>query len=801
MKNLLIFISGLLFVNLLYAELLYQKTDKPVSDLLRADSFSSASLNYQNTALIKKFRQYTPSVAFISKPQLKLAGLRINPKNYTGISSSYTNRLVYFDMQKRNDREIAFPKGTIISQSGWPEDGRHFLVSIETPSCLELWMVDIPSLKKKRIPGLCLNQITGNSFLWLNDQEILISKRLKSQQSEIKIEKLPPTGPVVQVSKGMVAQNRTYQDLLKNQQDEEVLAKAIQAQLVIHNIKSGSTRDFGKPAAYYDISLSPDRTRFLISKITKPYSYAVPLGYFTKSYEVWDVRGGGTVPLYKSGPHENVPINGVIKGPRGLHWLPDEPATLIYVEALDGGDWKNKVAFRDEIFKLHLLANSQTRVESIYKTKNRFAGLKVLDRGLGYMVSDYERDSTFINTKLIKYENLKIVSEKEIFNFNESDEYGNPGSEYMIDNKYKRAVVAVEKDNQSIFLVGRGATPEGYRPFLNRFNFSTLEKREIFRSSDKTFESFLTFVDETDFTSFLTSYETNRISPRIMLNTIGATETKKELLYADTNPFEIMSKLKKEVIKYKRNDGVELSGVLYYPLDYEVGKKYPMVMEAYPLEYTDAATAGQVRSTPYKFETPFRADAVYFALRGYAYLQDAQIPIIGHPETKNDTFLPQLVAGAEAAIAAVAAKNLIDVKKVGIIGHSYGGFMVANLLTHSKLFAAGIARSGAYNRTLTPFGFQGERRTFWDAKDTYLKVSPFYEAEKMKFPMLLIHGQADNNSGTFTLQSERYFEALKGQGANVRLVLLPEESHGYAALESVEHVLYEMFNWFDTYLK
>ena len=783
------------------AETPYQKTDKPVSDLLRADSFSSASLNYQNTALIKKFRQYTPSVAFISKPQLKLAGLRINPKNYTGISSSYTNRLVYFDMQKRIDREIEFPKDTIISQSGWSENGRHFLVSIETPSCLELWVVDIPSLKKKRIPGLCMNQITGNSFLWLNDQEILISKRLKLQQSEIKIEKLPPTGPVVQVSKGMVAQNRTYQDLLKNQQDEEVLAKALQAQLVIHNIKSGLTRDFRKPAAYYDILLSPDRTRFLISKIAKPYSYVVPLGYFAKNYEVWDVKGGGTIQLYKSGPHENVPIEGVIKGPRQLRWVPDEPATLIYVEALDGGDWKNKVANRDEIFKLHLLANAQMRAESIYKTKNRFEGLRVLDRGLGYLVSDYERDSTFTNTKLIKYENSKIVSEKEIFNFNENDEYGNPGSEYMIDNKYKRPVVAVEKDNQSIFLIGRGATPEGYRPFLNRFNLSTLEKKEIFKSAEKTFESFLTFVDETGFTSFLSNFETNRISPRIMLNTIGATATRKELLYADKNPFEIMSKLKKEVIRYKRNDGVELSGVLYYPLDYEEGKKYPMVMEAYPLEYTDAATAGQVRSTPYKFETPFRADAVYFALRGYAYLQDAQIPIIGHPETKNDTFLPQLVAGAEAAIAAVAAKNLIDVKKVGIIGHSYGGFMVANLLTHSKLFAAGIARSGAYNRTLTPFGFQGERRTFWEAKDTYLKVSPFYEAEKMKFPLLLIHGQADNNAGTFTLQSERYFEALKGQGANVRLVLLPEESHGYAALESVEHVLYEMFSWFDTYLK
>lgn len=803
MKTTLLFLLASLTLNFTpaQAEQLYQKTEPMISGLIRADSFSTASLNDQNTALIKKFRQYTPSIAYVARPQLKLAGIRFNPKNYAPITNSYTEKLVYFDIKTKLEKEIKFPKNTIISSTGWSDNGKSYLVSTETDKCIELWIVSIPGLQKRKIPNTCINAIMGNGFSWLSDDEILISKRTVAQSGEIKVERSAPLGPVIQTSKGVVSQNRTYQDLLKNQKDEETLELAIQSQLVIYNIRTQKQRNFGAIAAYDLISLSPDRSRFLISKIAKPFSYVVPLGYFAKTFEIWDKNANLTHRLHKSGPHENVPINGVIKGPRSLRWIPDEAASLMYVEALDGGDWKNKVDFRDELFRLHLEPQSKSRAESFYKTKNRFEGIKFLDRHLGYLVTDYERDTTWVNTKHLVFKDFKLVSTKDIFNFNENDEYANPGSEYSIDNKFKRAVVAVEKDDQTVYMTGKGATPEGYRPFLNKFSLATLEKKELFRSSEKSFESFLAFTDEVNFTQFLTSYETNIQSPQVMLNTLSGIEIKKELLYADKNPFEILAGIKKEVIKYKRNDGVELSGILYYPLNYEVGKKYPLVIEGYPLEYTDSKTAGQVRSTQYKFETPFRADSIYFALRGYAYLQDAQIPIIGHPETKNDTFLPQLIAGAAAAIDAVDAKGIIDRKKVGIIGHSYGAFMVSNLLTHSRLFAAGIARSGAYNRTLTPFGFQGERRTFWDAKETYLKVSPFYEAEKMKFPLLLIHGQADNNSGTFTLQSERYFEALKGQGANVRLVLLPEESHSYAAIESVEHVLFEMFSWFDTYLK
>ena len=167
----------------------------------------------------------------------------------------------------------------------------------------------------------------------------------------------------------------------------------------------------------------------------------------------------------------------------------------------------------------------------------------------------------------------------------------------------------------------------------------------------------------------------------------------------------------------------------------------------------------------------------------------------------HDTFLEQIVAAAQAAIDKAASMGVADPERVGVGGHSYGAFMTANLLAHCDLFGTGVARSGAYNRTLTPFGFQAERRPLWEAPEIYFKVSPFMHADKIDEPLLLIHGMMDNNSGTYPMQSERLYAAIKGNGGSARLVMLPAESHGYRARESVLHVLAEMIDWFDRHLK
>lgn len=782
----------LLFSLNLFAEQLYQKTEPLISNLLRADLFSKASFNQQGTALIKRYMQYTPSIEYVSRPQMKLGGLRFNPENYRSTVTSYTRKLVYFNLKEKRDREISFGSNAIIGGLLWADDAKNVLVGVETRNCYQLWVVRIPSLQKKQVPGVCMNDVMTSAFFWVDSNRVLILQRTPEQKNMLNVIKKIPTGPVIQESGGKVAQNRTFADLLKSQQDEKTFEQAVKSQPVILDVRSFSLTKIGSPDLYENLDFSPDLKHILVTRIVRPYSYVVPMRLFARQTEIWGNTGRKTHSLFKTGPHENVPIEGTVTGPRSIRWLADEDATVIYVSALDGGDWNTKVEFRDELFKLKLLPSGKFESQSFYKTKSRFENLSVLDRRMGYLVTDYERD-----TKWVTLNWLKEQSGKEILAFNEDDAYNDPGSAFRTDNERHRTVIAVAPDNESIFFSGEGATPQGYRPFLNKLNLKTGIKTELFRSEEKSYESFITFLDKKKFSSFITVYETDQVSPRYMLTKDG----NKELLYKDKNPFEIVAKIKREVIKYKRADDLELSGTLYYPLGYEEGKKYPLILDAYPLEYLDAGTAGQVRSSSYTFDVPYRADVLYFALRGYVVLKDAQIPIVGPAKTKNDKFLPQLIDGAAAAIKAVEKKGLIDPKRVGVIGHSYGAFMVANLLTHTQMFAAGIARSGAYNRTLTPFGFQGESRSFWDAKDLYMKVSPFYEAEKMKSPLLLIHGQSDNNSGTFTLQSERYFDALKGQGARARLVLLPEESHSYAAMESVEHVLWEEFNWFDTYLK
>jgi dipeptidyl aminopeptidase/acylaminoacyl peptidase len=579
-----------------------------------------------------------------------------------------------------------------------------------------------------------------------------------------------------------------------------VFAAAAESQLVRYNVKTKAKTNIGKPAIFENAEFSPNGKYLLVERVYRPFSFSVPHFYFSGDTQIWNAKGGLVYEITRGGPWENIPIQGVKTGPREAVWVSSQPQTLVWAEALDKGDWAVKADYRDELFTLKVADQGKQAPESMLKLKNRFNGIEFLDDMEIFWVSDYERDKEWITTSFV-YKKDGKWSSREVFSLSENDDYKKPGEPAFTKNKYGKSVIIVDKrDPASIFLHGPGATPEGERPFLRRMDMASLKMTELFRSEKGSYEQFESFSGQ-GFTQVLTTYESQQTSPRVDMRVLKGDQLSREAVYADPNPYEIMAKIKKEIITYKRADGVLLSAVLYYPLNYQKGVKYPAVIQAYPLEYTDASVAGQVRGSQDRFEKPFREAVVYNALRGYVVLDDAQMPIIGHPETKNDTFIEQLVSGAKAAVDALKARDLIDPKRVGVIGHSYGAFMVAHLLTHSDLFAAGIAKSGAYNRTLTPFGFQGERRPFWKAKQTYIKLSPFFDAEQMKKPMLLMHGMADNNPGTFTLQTERYFDALKGQGATARMVLLPEEAHGYASIESIETVLAEIFNWYDKYLK
>ncbi len=531
----------------------------------------------------------------------------------------------------------------------------------------------------------------------------------------------------------------------------------------------------------------------LVYEIKKPYSYSVPYYYFAHSLEIWD-RDGNLIHIFADlSLADEVPMRGVPTGPRSVEWRALKSATLIWVEALDEGDPEKEVPYRDKIMTLS--APFEAKPTKVMKVQHRYYGISWLQPEGNAIVTEYNWKKRWRTTYLVNIDDPSITP-KKIIDISSQDRYNDPGRPVSTITRAGEYILLQDKD--WVYLSGSGASPKGDMPFLDKLNLKSMKKERLFQSSEGSYESFIDFVGESR-KQIITRYESKTEPPNYYL--VDLKRKKKTALTDYKDPAPQLTGLKKQLIKYTREDGVELSGTLYLPPGYKEGERRPCVVWAYPREYSDRRIAGQVRGSPHRF-TFFRGTSqLFFLTQGYVLLDGAQMPVVGDPKTMNDTFVDQIVSSLKAAIDKLDSMGVIDPKRVGVGGHSYGAFMTANLLAHCDLLAAGIARSGAYNRTLTPFGFQSERRTLWQAPELYFKVSPFMHAHKINEPILLIHGEADNNSGTFPIQSRRLFHALKGHGANVRLVMLPNESHGYRARESVLHVLAEMLEWFDKYVK
>jgi dipeptidyl aminopeptidase/acylaminoacyl peptidase len=600
------------------------------------------------------------------------------------------------------------------------------------------------------------------------------------------------------LSDGSKSQNRTYPDLLKNKVDEDNFDALVTSELYKVSL-SGALELFKTQAIYTGESYSPDGNYLLLTTIKKPYSYIVPLSRFPQTTTVYDNSGKeikvvNEVPLTEIMPKG---FSSVRKGKRNMSWRSDKPSTLSYVIALDEGDQANKVAFRDELFQWE--APFTSVATSVTKIQQRFSGMIWGNETLAIVYDDWY-DTRNTKTYLINPSNPSQAP-KIIFDRNSQDIYSDPGNFETKKNQFNREVLAIENGNT--YLIGDGNTKDGQFPFIDEFNLETLKSKRLYTSKMKDKKEDLLGIEDFKKGEVLVMIQSKNDYPNYYFRNIKLNDKLTQITFF-ANPFESIKDVYKEVIKYKRKDGVDLTGTLYLPVGYDLVKKekLPLLIWAYPAEFKDKNSAGQNDKNPNEFTFPYYGSFVYWVMKGYAVLDDASFPIIGEGTTEpNDNFMSQLIDDAEAAINAVDSLGYINRKKVAIGGHSYGAFMTANLLTHSNLFACGIARSGAYNRTLTPFGFQSEQRNYWDVPNVYNEMSPFMNAEKMKTPLLLVHGDADNNPGTFTLQSERYFQALKGLGAPVRLVLLPKESHGYAAKENIFHLLWEQDQFLEKYLK
>lgn len=801
MKNLFQLLFVLMLTSVSAQEnLSYQKPPKEILDLADYERAPSVSMDTKKEYMLLSFRNTYKTLDDLNQEEMLLGGLRINPVTNISSTVTYISNLKIRKFTAKEEIQVkGLPQNARIANISWSPDEKKILFTHTTNSGVELWFIDVAKTQATRLTDATLNCNLGNPSSWFKDSEHILVRMLpKNRPALIDMKKDLPTGPIVSTADGSVSQNRTYQDLLKNKTDEANFENLVTSELYKINLQ-GKSQLFKEANLYAGESFSPDGNYIMISTIEKPFSYIVPLNRFPSKTVAYDANGKFVNIINESPLNEVMPkgFMAVKKGKRSISWRADAPATLVFVEALDEGNPANKVEYRDEVFTWE--APFSQGPKSFVKTVQRYGGI-TWGNATTAILQDYWYDTRNERTFMINPSDLSQAP-KLIWDRNSQDIYSDPGEFETVKNQYGRYVLAIE-DNKA-FLIGKGHTKDGQFPFIDNFDLKTLKTSRLYQSTytDKVENIFS--IENLKKGDVLVQIQSKTDYPNYYFRNIK----KKNSLTAITNfknPFESIKNIHKEVIKYQRKDGVALSGTLYLPANYDKKKKekLPLLIWAYPEEFKDKNSAGQSSQNSNEFTFPYYGSFVYWVTRGYAVLDDASFPIVGEGTTEpNDTFITQLVDNAEAAINAVDKLGYINPKKVGVGGHSYGAFMTANLLTHSNLFACGIARSGAYNRTLTPFGFQSEQRNYWEVPEVYNTMSPFMNADKMKTPMLLVHGEADNNPGTFTLQTERYFQALKGLGAPVRMVILPKESHSYVAKENIFHLLWEQDQFLEKHLK
>lgn len=781
--------------------LTYQKPPAEIMALAEFERAPQVRMDTKKEHMLLMYRSTYKSLEDLNEQEVRLGGMRINPITNSQSNPTFFNNLKVRKIKSRQDQQVqGLPADARISNLTWSPNEAYVVFTHTTVDGLELWILDLQNAQAKKLLDGGLNGAMGSPVVWYNDGTQLLVRMLPKNRAKLIDEtKSKPAGPIVQTADGSVSQNRTLQDLLKNKTDEHNFEALVSAELYTLTL-DGQMKKFKDAAIYSGISFSPDGNYILLSTIEKPFSYIVAANRFPQKSTVY-TTSGEQVKVVNELPLNEVMAKGfmaVRQGKRNLNWRADEAATLFFVEALDEGDPAKKVDFRDEAFVWAAPFNAAPK--SLFKTQQRFGNV-IWGDAQHAIISDQWYDTrntrTFLFNPSQPQQAPRLITDR-----NSQDVYSDPGNFETKKNAFGRYVMAIEGGKS--YLIGQGHSPKGQFPFIDELDLKSLKTKRLYQSTLVDKKETIQSIEDFKKGEVLVQIQSSTEFPNYYLKNIKSRIAPKQLTDF-VNPFESFKNVHKEVIKYKRKDGVELSGTLYLPAGYDrVAKKekLPLLIWAYPAEFKDKNSASQSTKNANEFTAPSAGSFVYWAARGYAVLNDAAFPIIGEGEAEpNDTFVQQLVDNAEAAIQALDKLGYINPKKVGVGGHSYGAFMTANLLTHSNLFAVGIARSGAYNRTLTPFGFQNEQRNYWERPDIYNAMSPFMNASKMKTPMLLVHGEADNNPGTFTLQTERYFQALKGLGAPVRMVILPKESHGYAAKENIFHVLWETDRFLEKYLK
>ena len=790
----------------------YDQPPKPLLDVLHAPSPPLPVPSPDGTKILLVSELQYPPMSRVAEPYLRLAGVRVEPRNHSkhdtpggyGIRSCATD-FTLVDVASAQETKIALPAGACPDMPIWSADGSRFVFENATADAVELWIGDASSGSAHRLGNVRLNPMFGMDVQWLADQKSLLVKLVPDDLGAAPADSTVPFGPDIQESVGQSGESSTYEarDTLSSKHDEDLFDYYGTSQLAIVDAATGNTRRIGKPGVYAGVNAAPDGQHALVESIRKPYSYAVTYERFPNDVIVFDLAHD-TQHLIASIPlTDRVPVHGVPEGPRDFDWRATEPATLVWAEALDKGDWKVSVPHRDKIMMQR--APFTARPKEVARTEQRFVGFSWTAKPNVAFMTEVDQNRHWRHTAILDIDDPK-VKPRVLWDLSSDERYKNPGS--FVYRALPNGVYVVRQDGDTVYLRGQGASTKGDRPFLDRLDLKTLASERLFRSEATAYERFMSFDGPS--TQFLTWHESITDPPNAFLRKLGdkdAGATDGEPQFPSTSrqithvpdPTPIVRQIKKKLVNYKRKDGVDLSFTLYTPPNYKEGTRVPAILYAYPLDFADSKQAGQVTGSQQSFtRLPYYR---LMLLAGYAVIDNAAFPIVGDPKNAYDTYLDQLVADAQAAVDTAVETGVVDRDRIGVTGHSHGALMTANLIAHTDLFRAGVATSGSYNKTLTPFGFQNERRSVWAAQNVYLQASPFFFADKIKLPLLIVHGEDDANPGTEPVQARKLFQAIRGNGGTTRLVMLPHEPHWYTAMESNEQLVAEMLKWFDTYVK
>jgi len=781
----------------------WQKPPKEIMEVLHAPKLPAVWTSPTGEYMLLADPIVYPSLAELAAPMHKLAGIRVNPANngYHGQHGGKSPYLVRID--DGITIPLVLPEDAEVYNIEWTVDGQHFALTVGYPTRIELWIGSVEG-EINKIENVILNPLMGKTVTWLPDQKRLLVRRIPQRGSAPETPVIP-VGPEILEGVGASARS-TYEarNLLKTAHDDALFEYYTTTELVIFDPTTGQVNVIGKPAIYTTAEFSPDGKYLLVERLVGPWSHEVAWWRFAKEVEVWNDKGELVANIASMPVANEVPVHGEPLGPRSVSWRPTAPHTLYWVEALDGGDPMAEVPYRDRMMRLD--SPFTDKPVEVFKAEHRimpWMNAWGAEGGM-LMLTQYERMRRWRYVWLLDVEK---GTSRLWYDLDVADRYKDPGYPLLRPLANGHWVLRQKKD--AVYFRGSGASEQGDRPFLDLRNLETSETRRLFRCDPERYENFVAFAGRED--RFVLRSESAVEVPNYYLASFGkkikADEGEATLALKRVpithfeDPTPRLREIKKQIVRYERKDGVPLSFELLLPPGYVEGTPLPTVLYAYPREYSGAATAGQVRGSARRFMRVYGASHIYFLLQGYAVLDRTAMPMIGDPETTYDTFVEQLVADAEAAVAKAVEIGVTDPEQIGVIGHSHGGLMVANLLAHTDLFRAGIARSGSYNKTNQPFGFQSERRSLFEARDAYIQLSPTFFADQVNEPVLIIHGDDDSNPGTLTFQSEVFYEAVRGSGGTARLVLLPFEDHGYRARESIEHVIWEQLRWFDKYIK